>query len=122
MIRAPPNSRSGSLSLTLFTVVPLGSQTRIGIDRDLDGFYDRDEIESCSDPANTASTPNNVVITGDYNADGRVELADYASLHGCLSGPDDAASLACQCWFDFDGDGTVDLHDMINFMLNFTGP
>ncbi len=42
-----------------FTVVPNGSQTRIGIDRDLDGVFDRDELDHCSDPADPASVPGN---------------------------------------------------------------
>jgi YVTN family beta-propeller protein len=39
-----------------FTAVPEGTQTRIGIDRDLDGELDRDEIDFGSDPADAAST------------------------------------------------------------------
>ncbi len=39
------------------TVVSAGSETRIGIDRDQDGAFDRDEIDACSDPADPASTP-----------------------------------------------------------------
>ncbi len=40
-----------------FTVVPFGTQTRIGIDRDLDGFFDRDEIDGCADPSDPNSVP-----------------------------------------------------------------
>ncbi|MCC7012731.1 MAG: beta-propeller fold lactonase family protein [Planctomycetes bacterium] len=40
-----------------FTVVPRGSQTRIGIDRDLDGTFDRDELDLGTDPADAASHP-----------------------------------------------------------------
>ncbi|MBI4717252.1 MAG: hypothetical protein HY763_05570 [Planctomycetes bacterium] len=40
-----------------YTVVPKGSETRIGIDRDVDGFFDRDELDGCSDPADPASVP-----------------------------------------------------------------
>jgi hypothetical protein len=42
--------------LTL-TVVPKGSEDRIGIDRDLDGAFDRDEIAACSDPTDAESLP-----------------------------------------------------------------
>lgn len=42
--------------LTL-TVVPFGSGTRIGLDRDSDGFYDRDERDGGSDPADPDSRP-----------------------------------------------------------------
>ena len=41
----------------VFTCVPPGSGRRIGIDRDEDGFSDRDELDAGSDPANPASVP-----------------------------------------------------------------
>ncbi len=40
------------------TVVPSGSETRLGIDRDLDGRLDRDEIDAGSDPADPSSVPD----------------------------------------------------------------
>src|SRR5262249_55945137 len=40
-----------------YTCVPPGSGTRAGIDRDEDGFYDRDELDTGSDPADPNSTP-----------------------------------------------------------------
>jgi hypothetical protein len=40
-----------------FTCVPPGSGQRIGLDRDDDGFRDRDEIDGGSDPADPLSTP-----------------------------------------------------------------
>ncbi|MFT7486611.1 MAG: YVTN family beta-propeller protein, partial [Candidatus Paceibacteria bacterium] len=39
------------------TVVAVGTEFRLGIDRDEDGFYDRDEIDAGSDPADPFSTP-----------------------------------------------------------------
>jgi hypothetical protein len=41
------------------TGVPRGSGTRMGIDRDRDGFLDGDELDAHSDPGNPASTPLN---------------------------------------------------------------
>ncbi|MCE9594222.1 MAG: hypothetical protein K8S98_08510 [Planctomycetes bacterium] len=38
-----------------FTVVPKGSETRLGLDRDRDGVFDRDELDQATDPANAAS-------------------------------------------------------------------
>jgi hypothetical protein len=38
-----------------YTVVPRGTATRIGIDRDLDGCLDRDELDGGSDPADPSS-------------------------------------------------------------------
>ena len=40
-----------------FTVVPKGSETRIGVDRDLDGWFDRDELDAGTDPADPLDFP-----------------------------------------------------------------
>jgi hypothetical protein len=40
-----------------FTCVPPGSGERAGIDRDEDGFFDRDELDAGSDPADPSDTP-----------------------------------------------------------------
>jgi hypothetical protein len=45
-----------------YTAVPPGSGRRIGIDRDEDGFFDRDEIDQGTDPADPSSFP--IVPTG----------------------------------------------------------
>ncbi|QDV04817.1 hypothetical protein Poly30_03100 [Planctomycetes bacterium Poly30] len=38
--------------------VPSGTEVRLGIDRDLDGAFDRDELDGGSDPANGNSVPD----------------------------------------------------------------
>ncbi|HEU4928337.1 MAG TPA: hypothetical protein VFU38_00795 [Candidatus Krumholzibacteria bacterium] len=43
-----------------FTGVVEGCENRLGIDRDLDGFRDGDELDASSDPGDPASTPNNI--------------------------------------------------------------
>ncbi len=40
-----------------YTAVPLGSAVRLGVDRDEDTFFDRDELDAGSDPADPNSTP-----------------------------------------------------------------
>ena len=40
-----------------YTIVPEGSGRRIALDRDRDGFFDRDELDLGSDPADPASIP-----------------------------------------------------------------
>src|SRR5262249_26352332 len=40
-----------------YTCVPRGAGVRSGVDRDEDGFYDRDELDAGSDPADAASFP-----------------------------------------------------------------
>jgi len=49
-----------------FTAVPAGSGTRLGVDRDDDGSFDRDELDACGDPADPASAP----VVGCIFADG----------------------------------------------------
>jgi YVTN family beta-propeller protein len=44
--------------------VPPGSGTRMGLDRDRDGYLDGDERAASSDPGNPASTPANVGVAG----------------------------------------------------------
>src|SRR5262249_38906020 len=46
-----------------YTCVPPGSGTRIGVDRDEDGFFDRDELDAGSDPADPASIPAGATTT-----------------------------------------------------------
>ncbi len=46
-----------------YTCVPPGSALRAGVDRDLDGFFDRDELDGGSDPADPLSNPNNLTPT-----------------------------------------------------------
>lgn len=45
------------------TGVPLGNGTRMGLDRDRDGYTDGDELAAGSDPGNPASTPANTAVT-----------------------------------------------------------
>jgi len=49
--------------LTL-TVVPKGTERRIGIDRDADHFYDRDELDAGTDPADLESRPRTRFVPG----------------------------------------------------------
>ena len=66
-----------------YTLVPAGSQTRLGVDRDLDGFLDRDEVDAGSDPANPASVPSPCVADiSPAVRDGAVNGADLAQLLG----------------------------------------
>lgn len=55
---------------------------------------------------------------GDSDGDGVIGLADYVLLHDCLEGPAAPADGACEV-FDFDGSGTIDLHDFTEFQRRF---
>jgi hypothetical protein len=98
-----------------YTVVPFVSRTRIGIDRDSDGFFDRDEIDECADPADAASTPPNTQVTGDVNNDNVTDLGDLTILlsnFGTLSGATFGQG-------DLTGDGAVDLNDLTILLSGF---
>jgi len=40
-----------------YTCVPPGNGPRLALDRDQDGFYNRDELVAGTDPANVSSRP-----------------------------------------------------------------
>ena len=96
------------------TIVPFGSEDRIGIDRDLDGFFDRDELDAGSDPADPLSIPVQL-CNGDANHDGMVDFADITSALGNwlndytpVTGPGDA-----------DGSGIVNFADITSTLGNW---
>ena len=63
--RAALSAHAAVGSELTFTVVPLGSQTRIGVDRDSDLAFDRDEIDGGGNPAGfTSSTKHQGVPLG----------------------------------------------------------
>jgi YVTN family beta-propeller protein len=88
-----------------FTMVPAGSGTRIGIDRDLDGYFDRDELDAGSDPADPNSVPG--ACAGDFNNDGIVDGADLATMLGQWGQTGSG---------DLDNSGTVDAADLALFL------
>jgi YVTN family beta-propeller protein len=55
--RATLTAQAGSGSELTFTVVPLGAETRLGVDRDSDGAFDRDELDQGGDPADARIKP-----------------------------------------------------------------
>ena len=58
-------------------------------------------------------------VQGDGDADGDLDLGDFAGLQACLPGAD--AGVGC-CFFDFDTDDDVDLADLADFAGGITGP
>ena len=90
----PPLSAAALLALAsptselIYTLVPVGSQVRLGIDRDLDSFFDADEIAAGTDPADPASTPD--FCLGDIappGGDGVVNGSDMTTLLVEWGGP-----------------------------------
>jgi len=106
---------AGPGSELTFTVVPFGTQVRIGIDRDRDGWLDRDEVDICTDPADPASFPGGPG-SADFNADLALnpdDLADY--IGGYFAVPPDP-----RC--DFNADGGVDPDDLADYIGRFFDP
>ncbi len=110
-----------------FTVVPLGSERRIGADRDDDGFLDGDEIDACSDPLHPDSVPGGgcgapEYLRGDCNADGIVSLPDTFRLLERLFGVADP--FPCDDACDSNDSGTLNIADAIHFLsyLFIAGP
>ena len=56
-------SGAGPKNELTFTAVPKGSEKRIGVDRDRDGYYDRDEIDAHSDPTDPRVRPKHRAMT-----------------------------------------------------------
>ena len=104
-----------------FTIVPAGTEVRIGVDRDEDGFFDRDELDAGSDPADACSGPAGEVPQGDADVDGDVDLFDYEAFVACVGSPSQSVDDSCACTFDSDDDGDVDLIDFAAFQRAFTG-
>jgi hypothetical protein len=52
-------------------------------------------------------------VFGDADCNGSVDLADYALLHACLSGPAERVTLGCEAMDDLDGH--TDLRDFARF-------
>jgi len=97
-----------------FTLVPTLGGERIGVDRDEDGFFDRDELDAGSNPADPASTPDNVV-PGDLDGDGIVGITDFLLLLA-LWGP---CGNCDNCPADLDGDCAVGITDFLQLLANW---
>jgi hypothetical protein len=60
-------------------------------------------------------------VGGDFDADGDIDLADFAWFQACLPAPPHRA-FPCTVRFDFNEDRQVDLLDWVGFQEAFTGP
>ena len=95
-----------------FTLVPIGSQVRIGVDRDADGFYDTDEILACSNPADPANFPGSRGSL-DANADLTVTVTDIFTFLTLWFSGDPRA--------DFNGVGGVNVQDIFAYLTAWFG-
>ncbi len=96
------------------TAVPAGSEVRIGVDRDEDGFFDRDELDAGTDPANPLSTPP----LGDLDGDGLVGITDFLALLAAWGPCPDPCPLTCPA--DLAGDCKVGSADFLLLLANWS--
>lgn len=95
-----------------FTVVPKGMETRLGIDRDDDGFYDRTEVLVGTDPDNALSVPPPCM--GDLNGDRIVNTADLSLFLGVFG-----QTVTPGAPGDFNGSGTINTADLALLLGGF---
>src|SRR5262249_36100366 len=103
-----------------FTMVPLGSQERIGIDRDGDRSFDRDELDQCGDPADANAGPGHF-RPADSNCDGAVNNFDIDAFVLALTNRSayEQGYAACNflCNNDINHDGLVNNFDIDPFVV-----
>ena len=92
-----------------FTCAPPGEGVRLALDRDGDGFFDRDEIDAGSDPADPTDTPE-TVCSGDCDDNAAVTVDEIVRGVDIALGNQDVASCAA---FDVDGSGRVTVDELL---------
>ncbi|MEZ6243365.1 MAG: beta-propeller fold lactonase family protein [Phycisphaerales bacterium] len=99
-----------------FTAVPLGTEFRIGIDRDSDLYYDRDELDACADPADATSNPTNSTcdcgVADLAEPLGVLDFSDVLAFLTAFGSSDPAADLAPPT-------GVFDFSDVLAFLTAF---
>lgn len=100
-LRALANTAQQELT---FTCVPPGSGTRIALDRDGDGVFNRDELLAGTNAANPGSVSGACNDGIDNDGDGATDLAD----NGCATTAQNIENPQCEDGYDNDGDGLAD--------------
>ncbi|MCP4592564.1 MAG: hypothetical protein GY842_17670 [bacterium] len=82
-----------------------------------------DTAWATSPDCNTNSVPDECeTLDRGLDLDGDLDLADFARLQACFTGPGPASLPAACCIYDFEPDGDVDLDDYTAVYLGYTGP
>jgi hypothetical protein len=89
-----------------WTLVAAGTGVRIGVDRDADGYFDRDELDAGTDPADPASVPHGACAAdiAPLGGDGVVNGLDLGTLLSRWGLPGPIG--------DLNGDGVVNGADL----------
>jgi DNA-binding beta-propeller fold protein YncE len=109
---------SAAGSETTFMAVVGGTQRRIGLDRDADGAFDRDELDSGANPADPASRPG--VCTADIDRNGVINSTDVSTFINLWF--DDQADAGLRADFNHDNiSNSTDVSDLINAFFGQQG-
>jgi len=92
-----------------YTCTPPGSGLRAGVDRDEDGFLDRDELDAGSDPADPDDIPTDG-CAGDCDADGTTSVDEL--VRGVRIALGSEAVTVCTA-LDHDEDGIIEIPELI---------
>ncbi len=101
-----------------FTVVPTNTEQRIGVDRDEDGYFDRDELDQCSNPMDPHSIPG--APGADIDGNGVEDQFDVAAFIAVLMGtPQNPSHIARS---DMNCDMLEDGRDIQGFVASLLLP
>ncbi|MBI3783841.1 MAG: hypothetical protein HY270_10605 [Deltaproteobacteria bacterium] len=92
-----------------YTCAPPGTGTRVALDRDADGFYDRDELDAGTNPADAMDHPLAACV-GDCDGDGTVTIDEIIRGVDIVLGSQPLSSCSN---FDSDRNGTVSIDELI---------
>lgn len=95
-----------------YTIVVKGTETRLGIDRDNDGFFDRTEVILATDPDDPQSVPP--PCPGDMDGNRVINTADLTAFLGIFGSTVTPGSPG-----DFDANGSINTADLTFFLGNF---
>jgi hypothetical protein len=100
-----------------YTCGPPGSGRRVGVDRDEDGVFDRDELDRCGDPADPNVAPSQALTCiGDCDRDCSVSVGELVrGIRLGLGENDDCTA------FDTNTDGNVGISELVGAVHSSLG-
>ncbi len=97
-------------------------EVTVTVDSEFMIVFDPDNPDFGTVTAMTSVVATGQIVTpGDTDGDGDVDLVDFETYLGCVTGPDGGPIADGCAAVDFDGDDDVDFIDLDEFQLRFTG-
>ena len=100
-----------------FTMVPTPSRVRMGIDRDEDGYFDRDELDAGTNPADPNDPP---ALAGDVTKNGVVDVDDLLAVINAWGQCEEREPCPADIMPIGGGDGVVDVDDLLMVINNWS--